>query len=179
MPTIAKNTLFAGIAAVAMTVGIAAVAQDRDLRSAAGNMTTSAAIENLTAAGYANIREIEFEDGVYEAKIFMPTGEQKKVLLDPVSGTISDHQKSRKGIRSWFGKMAHSWDDDHKLADGSLSAMEVAQLIEADGRHRLVELEVEDGVYEAKVANAQGQHDKLRIDPVSGQPISTKTFSGR
>ncbi|OEJ67728.1 PepSY domain-containing protein [Magnetovibrio blakemorei] len=178
MSTIAKNTLFTGIAAVVMTMGIAAFAQDPEVRSPVQNITTSAAIERLTAAGYGDIRDIEFKDGIYKAKIFMPTGEQKKIRVDPVSGTISDPEKSRNGVRAWFDKMARSWNDDHTLADGALSAMEVAQLIETDGQHRLLELEIEDGVYEAKVATAPGQHDKLRIDPVSGQPISTDTFNG-
>ena len=93
--TSARRLLLAACAGSALTLGIAQ-AQPAQPASAAAPATSPAApqltirdiYDRLEAAGYRDIREIEWDEGRYEAKARTAQGERVKLYLNATTGAV-------------------------------------------------------------------------------------------
>lgn len=71
------------------------------------------------------------------------------------------------GIMSLMGTSFAIADD--MPARDSVSIVKVAQNLESAGYKNIREIKFDDGKYEAKVVNSQGNKVKLKIDPKTGE----------
>lgn len=102
----------------------------------------------LNAAGYSEVRDVEFDDGLWEAEVRRPTGRWGDVHVDPSSGEVLDASTATL-----------------------LSAAEVITLLSAAGYQVTGGLEREDALWEAEATDAQGQRLDLRIDGRNGRVL--------
>ncbi len=108
--------------------------------------------ERLAAAGYSQITDIEFDDGVWEAEARNAAGQRVDLVIHPVTGAI----------------LAETPDGSATAPVGMLSAAEIRAALEAAGYTQIRDLEYDDGHWEAEARNAQGRRVELRIDPRTG-----------
>lgn len=113
------------------------------------------AIEKAQAAGYTEIRGIEFDDGAWEINTRRADGSRLTVFIDGQSGDIlSPEQPGQKQL-------------------GPTEVM--AKLAEA-GYTEVRELEREDGFWNAEVRSSAGFTREVRVHPITGQ-ISNEGWS--
>lgn len=123
--------------------------------------TAQAAKDALQLAGYRNIRDIEFDDGFWEAEARKLNGEKVDLVLHPV--TLE--------VLSEVGEYTAS----NNTAGGTrLTASEVRAALEAAGYRAIRDLDFDDGVWEADATNPANRRVELKIDPVSGQVLREK-----
>ena len=97
-----RRLLLAASALSALTLGIAQ-AQPAPPASAAVQTTSPAApqltirdiYERMEAAGYRDMREIEFDDGRYEVKARNARGERVKLYVNASSGAVERERSDR------------------------------------------------------------------------------------
>ena len=119
---------------------------------AAANPVDSAASvsEALSKAGYADVRDVEKDDGMWEAEVRGDDGRYHDVHVIPETGEILDSQSDAR----------------------ILTAEEVIALLEAEGYTDVRDLELEDALWDAEVKQADGTEVELRINGFSGQVLS-------
>lgn len=104
----------------------------------------------LAKAGYADVRDVEKDDGLWEAEVRGEDGRYHDVHIVAQTGEILD---SQKGARI-------------------LTAEEVIALLEAEGYTDVRDLDLEDALWEAEVKQSDGTEVDLRINGFSGQVLS-------
>ena len=100
--TPARRLLLAACAGTALTLGIAQ-AQPAQPASAAAQVTTPAApqlsirdiYDRMEAAGYRDMREIEFDNGRYEVKARNARGERVKLYVNASTGAVERERSDR------------------------------------------------------------------------------------
>lgn len=120
----------------------AAVAQDA--------MTSTQVRAALTEGGYTEITDVEFKDGVWKADVKDATGSKIDVRLDPATGRI--------------------YPDNAGAT--SLGEADIRAKLTAEGFTRIDDVKFDDGMWEAKADNAQGQRMDLKLDPEDGRIVS-------
>ena len=109
--------------------------------------------ERLVAAGYTQIEDLEFDDGVWEAEARNAAGQRVDLVIHPVTGAI----------------LAETPDGSGSAPAGVLTAAQIRAALEAAGYTQIRDLEYDsDGYWEADARNAQGQRVELHIDPRTG-----------
>lgn len=107
-------------------------------------------VATLRDAGYAEVREIEFEDGVWEAEVRRANGLWGEVSVDAATGEVFD-----------------------PLAKRPLMALpEVLGKVEAAGYHSVHDVDREGALWDADAIDAQGQAVELRISGYDGRILS-------
>lgn len=165
MKPIIRNTVIASLALAAVS-GQALSSTDTPLGNAADAKSFQSAVEALRSAGYTQIREVEFEDGLYEAKVYDKEGSRLKVLVDPVTGALKVTKK--KSLRWFSSKSDDRASDKAVFAANAMPIDKVWDIIESQGYKAIHSVELEKGYYEAKVIDETGRSLKLMIDPVKG-----------
>lgn len=112
-----------------------------------GVMPLSSILQHLQAEGYKNIKEIEWEHQVYEAKVFDQNGQELELKITPQTGAILNKPAT----------------DTVKI---SLEQAVIA--IEKAGYSRISDIERKKHYYKAKAMNAQGKKIKLHVDITTG-----------
>ncbi|KFN48049.1 PepSY domain-containing protein [Arenimonas metalli] len=130
---IALSLAFAASAASAQPVGSAADATAR-----------------LQAAGYADVRDLEYDDGLWEAEVRHADGRWHDVALDPATGELMDDRGDR----------------------GLMTAGDVIARLQAAGFTEVRDLDLDDAVWEADARGSDGRRVELRINAHSGRVIS-------
>jgi len=102
----------------------------------------------LNAAGYGHVRDVEFDDGLWEAEVRRQNGRWSDVHVDPTTGDVLDASTATL-----------------------LSAADVIVLLANQGYEVTGGLEREDGLWEAEASDAQGQRLDLRIDGRNGRVL--------
>lgn len=103
----------------------------------------------LQTRGYSVIREVEFDDGLYEVEAFDEKGIQLIIRMNPNTGDfINTNLKTKKY---------------------PISMLEAAQRIEGAGYHTIFKIEAHGSQYEAKALGTEDKKIKLRIDANSGK----------
>jgi uncharacterized membrane protein YkoI len=119
--------------------------------AAAGPVDSVATVsEALSKAGYADVRDVEKDDGLWEAEVRGADGRYHDVYVIPETGEILDSQSDAR----------------------ILTAEEVIALLEAEGYTDVRDLDLEDALWEAEVKQADGTDVELRINGFSGQVLS-------
>lgn len=126
----------------------AALAALAGLAHAAGADEVSA---KLQAAGYAEVRDIEFDGGLWEAEVRRADGRWGEVALHEASGEIFDAQDGR----------------------AVLDARAVAEALEAAGYTQVSDLDRDGALWEAEALDAQGTRVELRIGGHDGRVLAS------
>lgn len=109
------------------------------------------AIGALQAAGYTTVRDVELDDGLWEAEVKAADGRWHDVHIDPASGTVID-----------------------RLSGGKLlTAGEVTEKLKAAGYTSIHELDLDEAVWDVEVVDAQGQRLELRMNGFTGAILSS------
>lgn len=137
------NRIRAGVAIAATTLASWAYA---DTINEAGQ-----AISALQAAGYTNVRDVELDDGLWEAEVKAADGRWHDVHIDPASGTVIDRRSGSK----------------------LLTASEITQKLQAAGYTSIHELDLDEAVWDVEAMDANGQRLELRVNGYTGAVIAS------
>jgi hypothetical protein len=110
-------------------------------------LTMSEIAKRLQAVGYSNIKEIEFEHGLYYAEVYSKDGCALKLKIDPYTG-----EYQRPGVNKLEG----------------LSLSDALKKAAAAGYLQVNRAEVKGGIYELRALDAQGHKVKVLVDPATG-----------
>lgn len=131
-----------------LALGIAAPALAQD------NLPATYLVHKLTADGL-ELRSLEPEDGVYEARVVATDGQLVKVGIDPQTAELTDaysHAKARP-------------------ASGPAPAVNAAQAIQAaatTGYWDVREVEYKRGHWQVEARNDQGRERTVTVDGTTG-----------
>lgn len=138
-----KTKLYALIAAILpLTVAAAVIQGSPDVQ------------HTVTAAGYTDVREIEFSDGLWEAEARSADSRWQELHIDPATGQI------------------------FSAKDPSLSVAEIATSLERAGYRDVGDLDREGGIWEAEATDATGQRVDLRLAGKDGRILHSETEHG-
>lgn len=113
---------------------------------APGQLSTTDVIQRVEAAGYADIRDVELDDGLWEVTATAADGRRMEVHVDPATGAVID-SRTRP----------------------ALSAADVAARLQAEGYSNIRDIEYDDGRYEVEATNARGEPVDLKVDQTDGR----------
>ena len=103
----------------------------------------------LQAAGYSEVRDIEFDSGLWEAEVRRADGRWGEVALDAASGEIFDAKDGRAVI----------------------DARGVADALEAAGYTEISDLDRDGALWEAEARGPDGQRVELRLSGHDGRVL--------
>lgn len=103
----------------------------------------------LQSAGYAEVRDIEFDSGLWEAEVRRADGRWGEVALDPTSGEVFDAKDGRALI----------------------DARGVADALEAAGYTEISDLDRDGALWEAEARGPDGQRVELRLSGHDGRVL--------
>ena len=104
----------------------------------------------LQAAGYAEVREVEYDDGLWEAEVRRANGLWGEVAVDPANGEVFDAQSPRALIE--------------------LPAVLAA--IEHAGYRQVHDIDREGALWDADAYDRDGQRVELRISGYDGRIVT-------
>lgn len=105
----------------------------------------------LRAAGYNEIKDIEFDSGLWEADVRRADGRWGDIAVDPASGEVFDSKD---------GRMV-------------LDVRGVTDALAAAGYTEVSDLDRDGALWEAEARDAQGQRVELRISGIDGRILHT------
>ncbi len=105
----------------------------------------------LQAAGYTEIREIEFDSGLWEAEVRRADGRWGEVAFDPAKGEIFDAASGRT----------------------VLDARTIAETLEDAGYTEISDLDRDGALWEAEARDSSGQRVELRLSGYDGRVLSS------
>ncbi len=138
-----KRNLALACALATVAVGAPARAFGNDARLAGAK---------LEAAGYRDIHDLEYDDGLWEADVTRPDGTRGEVAVDPKTGEIFDERDGRP----------------------VLDAAAVVRRLNALGYRTVIEIERDGAVWDAEAINAQGQRMDLRLGGHDGRLLHSQ-----
>jgi hypothetical protein len=106
----------------------------------------------LNAAGYAEVRELEFDDGLWEAEVRRANGLWGDVAIDPATGEIFDALAARPLIE----------------------LPQVLASLERNGYTQVHDLDREGALWDADAMDAQGMRVELRISGYDGRVLNVR-----
>ena len=104
----------------------------------------------LQAAGYAEVREVEYDDGLWEAEVRRANGLWGEVAVDPANGEVFDAQSPRALIE--------------------LPAVLAA--IEHAGYRQVHDIDRDGALWDADAYDRDGQRVELRISGYDGRIVT-------
>jgi hypothetical protein len=119
------------------------------LAAALPTADASAIAALLADAGYPEVREIEFEDGLWEAEVRRGNGLWGEVAVDPSNGEIFDTLAERD----------------------FLSLEQIRAALDAAGYSAVHDLDRDGALWEADATGADGQAWELRISGYDGRVL--------
>lgn len=105
----------------------------------------------LQAAGYGEIRDVEFDGGLWEAEVRRADGRWGEVALDEASGEIFDAKASRV----------------------ILDARAIAESLETAGYTEISDLDRDGALWEAEARDAQGTRVELRLSGYDARVLAS------
>lgn len=105
----------------------------------------------LQAAGYSDIKDIEFDSGLWEADVRRADGKWADIAVDPATGEVFDSRDGRTVM-------------DVRSVTDSLAAA---------GYTEVTDLDRDGALWEAEARDAQGQRVELRISGIDGRILHT------
>lgn len=107
----------------------------------------------LNRAGFAEVREIEYDDGLWEAEVRRANGRWGEVHVDPISGEVFDAQAAR----------------------AQLDAAALIAALQAQGYTAINDLDREGATWGAEAVGADGQRVELRASGYDGRVLHSET----
>jgi hypothetical protein len=109
------------------------------------------AIGALQAAGYTTVRDVELDDGLWEAEVKGTDGRWHDVHVDPASGAVID-----------------------RMSGGTLlTAGEITERLKAAGYTSIHELDLDEAVWDVEAVDAKGQRVEVRVNGFTGAILSS------
>ncbi|HET6911967.1 MAG TPA: PepSY domain-containing protein [Rhodanobacteraceae bacterium] len=108
-------------------------------------------MQNIAAAGYRNVEDLQFHNGVWVAKARDGAGDSMKILIAPVSGHV------------------YAANEPSRLDKDAIESRLTAQ-----GYQDVDDLDFDDGIWRAEARGPDGQDVDLLIDPTDGSVIASK-----
>ncbi len=139
-----KSTLLAVCMGAAMLSAPVVMAKDEPTKDM---MPMSKVLNGLQTKGFDVVKKIEFDDGVYEAKILNAVGKEMKLKMNAKTGEI---EKPKEGL---------VW----------LTALDVAKKVEDAGYKNISKIDAEGKEYEVKAFNKEGKETKLKVNAETGE----------
>ena len=106
----------------------------------------------LNAAGYAEVRELEYDDGLWEAEVRRSNGLWGEVAIDAASGEVFDAMSPRQLIE----------------------LPQVLASLERAGYTQVHDLDREGALWDAEALDAQGMRVELRISGYDGRILNVR-----
>lgn len=114
--------------------------------------SADAVIDALNAAGYAEVRDVERDDGVWEAEVRGTDGKFRDLHVVPATGEILDAHADRR----------------------VLTAEEIESLLTGRGYTKINDLELDDAVWEAEAVDPDGSPVDLVINGFDGNVLASE-----
>lgn len=106
----------------------------------------------LQQAGYGEVRDLEYDDGLWEAEIRRPYGLWDEVSVDPATGEIFDLRGNRK----------------------VLSMRDLLAKLEGQGYRAFTDIDRDAGVWEVEATDPQGRRVDLKVSGYDGRILNSK-----
>lgn len=130
-------------------------------------------VAHLQTLGYAQVRDLEFDDGFWEAEVRKTAQSPKlELLLHPVTLQVI-HQSGNDGTGGTTNP-APSTPNAPSTPSTTLSAAQLIQSLQQGGYSRIHDVEFDDGIWEAEATNSQGQRVDLKLHPQTGAVLREK-----
>lgn len=139
-----KSTLLAVCMGAAMFSAPVVMAKDEVTKDM---MPMSKVLNGLQTKGFDVVKKIEFDDGMYEAKILNAVGKEMKLKMNAKTGEI---EKPKEGL---------VW----------LTALDIAKKVEDAGYNNISKIDAEGKEYEVKAFNKEGKETKLKVNAETGE----------
>jgi hypothetical protein len=108
--------------------------------------------DTLRAAGYAEVRELEYDDGLWEAEVRRANGLWGEVAIDPATGEVFDAASPRPLIE----------------------LPQVLAALERAGYQQVHDVGRDGALWDADAYDAQGQRVELRISGYDGRILTVR-----
>jgi uncharacterized membrane protein YkoI len=108
-------------------------------------------IDALKAAGYAEVRDVEHDDGLWEAEVRGPDGKFYDLHVVAATGAVLDARGDQP----------------------VLSADEIRAKLEAEGYTGVHDLDLDDAVWEAEATAPDGSRVDLLLNGFDGQVLAS------
>lgn len=105
----------------------------------------------LQAQGFTDIRDVKFDDGMWQADATSADGKRVELRLDPRTGTV--------------------YPDS---AVSQLSEADIRAKLSTAGYSNVHDVKFDDGLWKADGTSAAGRNVEVRLDPMTGEVISEK-----
>ncbi|KFN51164.1 PepSY domain-containing protein [Arenimonas composti] len=106
----------------------------------------------LRAAGYTEVRDVEFDDGLWEAEVRAADGRWHDVAIVAADGELLDARGGRP----------------------LLTAAEITARLQAAGYATITDLELDDAIWEADAVAADGRRVEIRLNGHTGAVIDVE-----
>lgn len=106
----------------------------------------------LQQAGYGDVRDLEYDDGLWEAEIRRPYGLWDEVSVDPATGEIFDLRGKRE----------------------VLSMRDLLAKLEGQGYRAFTDIDRDAGVWEVEATDPQGRRVDLKVSGYDGRILYSK-----
>ena len=106
----------------------------------------------LQAAGYADVRDVEYDGGLWEAEVRRADGRWGEVAFDEASGEVFDAKAPGKTL---------------------IDARGAAEALEAAGFTEISDLDRDGALWEAEARDPQGTRVELRISGYDGRVLAS------
>lgn len=104
----------------------------------------------LNAAGYTQVRDFEFSEGLWEAEVRSANTRWQELYIEPKIGEI------------------------FRNSDSSLTLIEIAARLESAGYRDVRDLGREGGIWEAEAIDSSGQRVELRLAGTDGRVLHSE-----
>ena len=129
--------------AAALTLAGSGIAQAQDA------LTAPQVRAQLEAQGYTDIKDVKFEDGMWEADATSADGKKVDVKLDPRNGTVYPDK-----------------------AVSQLGEADIRAQLSSAGYTGVSDVKLDDGMWKAKGRTASGEKVEVRLDPATGAVVA-------
>ncbi len=120
----------------------------------------------LVEQGYRDFREVELDDGLWEAEALNRDNQWVEITVHPFTGAVL--REKLEWDRNFFPDYPNTPPTDY------LSADQVMTSLQAAGYVWIHDLEMDDGYWEAEARNRYGLPVDLKIDRVTGAVVREK-----
>lgn len=138
-----NRPLRTALIAAALTLAGSGIAQAQDA------LTAPQVRAQLEAQGYTNVKDVKFEDGMWEADATSADGKPVDVKLDPRTGTVYPDK-----------------------AVSQLSEADIRAQLSSAGYTGVRDVKLDDGMWKAKARTASGEKVEVRLDPATGAVVA-------
>lgn len=138
-----------GLASFGLAAG--AVAKPPAEQGSPKALTSAEIASMLSAQGYRDVHDVEFEDGVWKADAKSGDGKHVDLKVDPATGRV------------YPDEMASPMSED-----------DVRAALSAAGYSDVRDLDFDDGLWKGHAENAAGKDMKVQVDPQNGKVVAAE-----